>query len=67
LRPFWPGSEDHEVVGEDAQDELARHVGGGPGLVDEDQPLGMEIELTVEPFLALLQDVRAVLLGGVPF
>jgi hypothetical protein len=23
LRPLWPGSEDHEVVGEDAQDELA--------------------------------------------
>ena len=43
----------------------ARHVGGGPGLVDEDQTLGVEIGLGVEPGPALAQDVRAVLLDGV--
>jgi len=42
-----------------------RHVGRCPGLVDEDQPLGIEIELAIEPRLALLQDVGAILLGGV--
>ena len=41
------------------------HVGGGPGLVDEHQALGVEVELVLEPGLAPLQDVRAVLLGGV--
>jgi len=39
-----------------------RHVGRCPGLVDEDQLVGIEIELTLEPFLALLQDVGAILL-----
>ena len=43
----------------------ARHVGGGPGLVDEDQALGVEIELPFEPGLALLRDVGAALLGSV--
>ncbi len=43
----------------------ARHVGGGPGLVDEDQALGVEIELPFEPGLALLRDVGAALLGRV--
>ena len=37
----------------------ARNVGGGPGLVDEDQALGVEIELPFEPGLALLRDVGA--------
>jgi hypothetical protein len=41
------------------------HVGGGPGLVDEDQPLRVEIELILEPLLAPRQDVGAILLGGV--
>jgi len=43
----------------------ARHVGGRPGFVDEHQLLGIEVELAVEPVLALLQDVGTVLLGGV--
>ena len=43
----------------------ARHVGRCPGLVDEDQLLWIEIELAVEPFLAALQDVGAILLGRV--
>ena len=43
----------------------ARHVGFRPGLIDEDQPLGVEIDLTVEPVLPFLQDVRAILFAGV--
>ena len=43
----------------------AGHVGGGPGLVDEDEPVGIEIELGLEPGPALLQDVRPILLGRV--
>jgi len=42
----------------------AGHVGGSPGLVDEDQALRIEIELTVEPALALPQDVGSVLLDS---
>ena len=42
----------------------AGHVGGGPGLVDKDEALRVQIELAVEPLLALLQDVGAVLLDG---
>jgi hypothetical protein len=37
-----------------------RHVGGRPALVDEDQPLGIEVELSIEPFFPALQDVGAV-------
>ena len=37
----------------------------GPGLVDEHESAGIEIELGVEPVLAPLQDVRTVLLGRV--
>ena len=43
----------------------ARHVGGGPGLIDEDKALWVEIGLRVEPGAALLQDVRTVLLNRV--
>jgi len=43
----------------------ARHVGGGPGFVDEDEPLGVEVGLGVKPEVALAQDVRTVLLDGV--
>ena len=41
------------------------HVGGGPCLVDEDQPLRVEIELILEPLLTSLQDVGAILFGRV--
>ncbi len=44
----------------------AGHIGRGPGLVDEDQALGIEIGLTVEPRLTLPQDVGTVLLDRVP-
>ena len=34
-----------------------RHLGGRTGLVDEDEPVRIEIELTVKPGLPPLQDV----------
>jgi hypothetical protein len=43
----------------------AGHIGGGPGFVDEDEALRVQIELAIEPVLALLQDVGAILLDGV--
>ena len=43
----------------------AGHVRGGPGLVDEDEAFGFEIDLAVEPVLTLLQDVGTVLLNRV--
>jgi transposase len=44
----------------------AGHVGGGPGLVDEDEAFGFEVDLAVEPMLPLPQDVGTVLLDRVP-
>ena len=41
------------------------HVGGRPGLINEDELLGIKIELVLEPGQAPLQDVRAVLFAGV--
>src|SRR3954447_19546129 len=41
------------------------HVRGGPGLVDEDEARGVEIELVVEPLLTSPQDVQPLLLGRV--
>ena len=43
----------------------ARHFGRGAGLVDEDQLIGVEVELAVEPGLPRLADILAVLRGGV--
>ena len=43
----------------------ARHIGGGPGLVHEDQPFRIKIELALEPGLATFQNVGALLLGRV--
>lgn len=43
----------------------AHHLRRGPGLIDKDQAVGVEIWLAFEPGPALLQDVRAVVLGGV--
>jgi hypothetical protein len=42
-----------------------RHVGCGLGLVDNDQALGVEIGLGVEPGASLLRNVWAVLLDRV--
>jgi len=44
----------------------AGHVGGGPGLVDEDEAFWFEIDLGVEPLLALPQDVGTIPLDRVP-
>ena len=41
------------------------HVGRRSGLIEENPSLGVEIELAVEPLLALFRDVGAILLGGV--
>ncbi len=43
----------------------AGHVRRGPGLINEDQAIGIPVELAVEPRPAPPQDVRAVLLRGV--
>lgn len=42
----------------------AGHVGGGPCLVDEDEALGIKVELPFEPLLALLEDIGPVLLDS---
>ena len=42
-----------------------RHVGLGPGLVDEDQLVGRQLRLPCAQRLASLGDVRTILLGGV--
>jgi len=44
----------------------AGHLGGGAGLIDKDQPLGIEVGLGVEPGLTTAQDIRAALLGRMP-
>jgi len=41
------------------------HAGRGPGLIDEDETLGIKIELLLEPGLAALPDVRPILFAGV--
>jgi len=43
----------------------AGHLRGSRSLVDEDQPLGIEVELAVEPGDAAAQDIGTLLLGGV--
>lgn len=43
----------------------AGHVGGCPGLIDEHQPVGIEVELILEALFTPGQDVGAALLGGV--
>jgi len=45
--------------------ETPGHGGRGPGLVEEHQALGIEIQLVLEPALPLLQDVGTALLAGV--
>src|SRR3954454_22615758 len=42
-----------------------RHVRGGPGLVDEDQAIGVESGLAANEHTSGLGDIRAVLLGRV--
>jgi hypothetical protein len=38
------------------------HLGRGSGLIDEHEPIGVKIQLAVEPGLTAVQDVGAALL-----
>lgn len=42
----------------------SRHVGRRPGLVNEDEPIPVELALAFTPSRASRQDVRAILLCG---
>jgi hypothetical protein len=42
----------------------AGHVGLGPGLIEEDQTLGINASLVASPAGALASDVGPLLLGG---
>ena len=44
---------------------IAGHLGRSPGLIDEHQALGIEIELGFEPGFASPYDVGTLLLRGV--
>ena len=46
--------------------QVCRPLGVVFDSVDEDQALGVEVKLALEPGLALAQDIRAVLLTRVP-
>jgi len=48
-----------------ASSMTAGHVRCGPGLIDEYEAFGFEVDLTVEPVPALSQDVGTVLLDRV--
>ena len=45
--------------------EAACHLGVHPGLIDEDEPLGFQFGLAIEPGLPPPQNVGAALLGRV--
>ena len=62
--PMTMGHSDPEPLAPRASAMTARHVGGGPGLVDEHEALWREIELPLEPVPAASQDVGAVLFRG---
>jgi len=59
------GHADPQALAARAAPMAARHVGRGPGFVDEDEAVGVEVELAVEPRLAVRQDVGPILLAGV--
>ena len=48
-----------------ATSAFARQIGGGAGLINENELSGIEIGLARKPCEAALQHVRALLLGGV--
>ena len=59
------GDADAQALPTPAAAIAASHIGRSPGLIDEHQPVRIEIGLAIEPVLATLQDVGASLLGGV--
>src|SRR3984885_230628 len=63
--PFAEGRFGDEAFASGAAAMGARHVGFGPGLVDEDKPPRIDRRLTRLPPLTPPGDVRAVLFGGV--
>ena len=62
--PFAEGRFGDEALASGASAVDARHVGFGPGLVDEDEPLRIDRRLTRLPPLTPAGDVRPVLFGG---
>jgi hypothetical protein len=63
--PVAVGNADPEPFAFARPPALARHVGRGPGLIDEDEPRGIEVASPGEPRRTPHQDVRAILLGCV--
>ena len=59
------GHADAQALAAQATAMRAGHLRRGPGLVDEDEAVRVEINLPVEPVLAPFQDVGAILLAGV--
>jgi hypothetical protein len=59
------GNADPQPSPTSASPAFARQIGGSPGFVDEDKLSRIEIELRPEPFLTLLQNIRALLFLGV--
>jgi hypothetical protein len=62
--PMAMGNAHPQALAAPAAPIAARHVGGGPSLIDKHQALGIQVELPLEPGLAFRQDVRAGLLAG---
>jgi hypothetical protein len=62
--PFAEGRFGDEAFASGASAMGARHVGFGPGFVDEDKPLRIDRRLTRLPALTPPGDVRPVLFGG---
>lgn len=58
-----PGS---EPLAAPAAAVAARYVRRGPGLVDEHQAFRIQVRLALEPGLPLAQDVKTLLLRGMP-
>ena len=54
---------DPEALAPEAAPMASRHVGFRPGLVEEDQARGVEVDLPLEPGLASAQDVGTSLLA----
>ena len=62
--PFAEGRFGDQAFASGAAPVGARHVGFGPGLVDEDKPPRIDRRLTRLPPLTPRGDVRTVLFGG---
>jgi hypothetical protein len=63
--PFAERCLGEEPLASRASSVCARHVGFGPGLVDEDQTRRIELSLVFLPALTPPFDVGPILLGGV--